>query len=49
MQGIYYIIPLLIVKRIVLLAGQIADGIATPLVGYYSDKTNSKWGKRTPW
>lgn len=28
-----------------MLAGQIADGIATPLVGYFSDNTNSKYGK----
>lgn len=34
---------------IVLLSGQIADGIATPLVGIYSDKTNTRIGKRTPW
>jgi len=34
---------------IVLLSGQLADGIATPLVGIYSDKTNTKIGKRTPW
>lgn len=33
----------------ILLAGQIADAIATPLVGIYSDKTNTKIGKRTPW
>ena len=32
-----------------MLAGQIADAIATPLVGYFSDKTNTKCGKRTPW
>jgi len=27
-----------------LLAGQIADGIATPLVGYLSDRTKTKYG-----
>jgi Na+/melibiose symporter-like transporter len=27
-----------------LLAGQIADGIATPIVGYLSDKTKTKYG-----
>lgn len=35
--------------RIVLLSGQIADGIATPLIGYLSDKTNTRIGKRMPW
>lgn len=33
----------------VLFAGQISDAIATPLVGYYSDHTNTRFGKRTPW
>jgi Na+/melibiose symporter-like transporter len=33
----------------VILAGQVADAIATPLVGIFSDKTNTKLGKRTPW
>jgi GPH family glycoside/pentoside/hexuronide:cation symporter len=32
-----------------MLSGQVADGITTPLVGFYSDKTNTKLGKRTPW
>jgi Na+/melibiose symporter-like transporter len=27
-----------------LLAGQIADGIATPIVGYLSDRTKTKYG-----
>ena len=27
-----------------LLAGQIADGIATPIVGYFSDRTKTKYG-----
>jgi len=31
------------------LSGQISDGITTPFVGYLSDKTNSKLGKRIPW
>ena len=33
----------------VMLAGQVADAVATPLVGIFSDKTDSKLGKRTPW
>lgn len=33
----------------VVLSGQIADGIMTPIVGVYSDKTNTACGKRTPW
>ncbi len=32
-----------------MLSGQIADAIATPLVGRWSDQTYTKWGKRTPW
>lgn len=32
-----------------LLGGQIADGITTPLVGVYSDKFNSRFGKRMIW
>lgn len=31
------------------LAGQVADGLATPVVGYLSDRFNSPIGKRTPW
>ena len=33
----------------VMLSGQIFDGIATPLVGIFLDKYNTKIGKRTPW
>jgi Na+/melibiose symporter-like transporter len=33
----------------VLLAGQLADALATPTVGILSDKTNTRLGKRTPW
>lgn len=29
-----------------MLAGQIADGIATPLVGYFSDRTKTKYGNK---
>ncbi|CAD8211174.1 unnamed protein product [Paramecium pentaurelia] len=32
-----------------MLSGQIADALATPLVGYYSDRTNTSIGKRIPW
>ena len=32
-----------------MLSGQIADGITTPIVGFFSDKTNTRIGKRTPW
>ena len=32
-----------------LLSGQITDGIATNLVGFFIDKTKTKIGKRTPW
>ena len=33
----------------VMLAGQITDGVCTPLVGFFSDKFNSPLGKREPW
>ncbi|EAR84718.2 MFS transporter (macronuclear) [Tetrahymena thermophila SB210] len=32
-----------------MLSGQIFDAISTPLVGYLSDKTNTRFGKRMPW
>lgn len=32
-----------------MLVGQIVDGFTTPLVGYFSDKYNSRIGKRKPW
>ena len=34
---------------LVVLAGQIADALATPLIGILSDRTETKFGKRTPW
>jgi len=34
---------------VVLLCGQIADGIANPLIGVLSDKTTSRFGKRKTW
>eukprot|EP00727_Mastigamoeba_balamuthi_P007088 m51a1_g30 hypothetical protein (521) ;mRNA; r:124313-126194 len=33
----------------VMLAGQVADAIATPLVGWASDHTNIRWGRRKVW
>ena len=49
MQGIYFSI-LKSAPRLALLAGQVADGIATPLVGILSDRTKSeKIGRRTLW
>lgn len=37
----------------VLLVGQIADGVATPFIGYFSDRGGSVWlcryGKRKTW
>eukprot|EP00743_Colponemidia_sp_Colp-15_P004775 GILK01005142.1.p1 GENE.GILK01005142.1~~GILK01005142.1.p1 ORF type:complete len:514 (+),score=50.78 GILK01005142.1:55-1596(+) len=33
----------------VMLAGQVADGVFTPLVGYLSDKTDTRFGRRKPW
>ena len=34
---------------LVLMAGRLWDGINDPLVGWLSDKTNSRWGPRLPW
>jgi hypothetical protein len=33
----------------VMLSGQLADAITTPLVGLFSDKTETRIGKRAPW
>jgi GPH family glycoside/pentoside/hexuronide:cation symporter len=33
----------------ILLLALLCDALFDPLVGYWSDKTNSKWGKRHPW
>lgn len=30
-------------------AGQMTDGISTPLIGILSDKFTTRWGSRTPW
>ena len=32
-----------------ILSGQITDAIATPLVGYGSDHTSTRFGQRKPW
>lgn len=34
---------------ILLLIGRIWDGINDPIVGWLSDRTHSRWGKRYPW
>ncbi len=34
---------------LVLLAALLLDAMVDPLVGYWSDKTHSRWGKRHPW
>jgi len=31
------------------LFGRIVDSLADPLVGYYSDRLNTRWGRRIPW
>lgn len=33
----------------VILSGQVADALSTPLVGILSDRTETKIWKRTPW
>jgi Na+/melibiose symporter-like transporter len=49
----YYMIEILKIGETnagyVMLSGQLADAIATPLVGILSDKTKTRLGKRTPW
>lgn len=34
---------------IVLLIGKIWDAVNDPLLGWFSDRTKSKWGRRLPW
>ncbi|MFM5948072.1 MAG: MFS transporter [Novosphingobium sp.] len=34
---------------LILLVALLLDALIDPLVGYWSDKTHSKWGKRHPW
>ena len=31
------------------LVGRVTDALVDPLVGYYSDRTNTRWGRRLPW
>lgn len=38
-----------VISAFVMLSGQIADGLTTPVVGFLSDKTKTRIGKRTPW
>ena len=35
--------------RLVILIGQVVDGLMTPIVGIFSDSTNTRCGKRMPW
>ncbi len=34
---------------LILLVALLLDALVDPLVGYWSDKTHSRWGKRHPW
>lgn len=49
----YYLVHIRQMDKIeagfVLLAGQVADALSTPVVGVLSDRTETKIGKRTPW
>ena len=49
----YYLIQIIQIDKhdasYIILAGQIADAIATPIIGILSDKTETRYGKRTPW
>lgn len=52
--GLFYMVTVIGVPSafagLVLLVGQIVDGVCTPLVGYLSDKTETtNIGKRTAW
>lgn len=38
-----------VISAFVILSGQIADALTTPTVGFLSDKTNTRIGKRMPW
>lgn len=38
-----------VIAASVMLSGQIADGLTTPIVGLFSDKTKTRIGKRMPW
>lgn len=38
-----------VIAGFVMLSGQIADGITTPICGFFSDKYDTRIGKRTPW
>lgn len=38
-----------VIAGFVMLSGQIADGITTPICGFFSDKIDTRIGKRTPW
>ena len=50
---LYYLTDILLLDKKkagwVMLSGQIFDGLATPLVGIFSDKINTPLGRRTPW
>lgn len=49
----YYTVHILQIDKVtagfVLLSGQVADALATPIVGILSDKIDTKIGRRTPW
>ncbi|MGL4369472.1 MAG: MFS transporter [Spirochaetota bacterium] len=32
-----------------LMIGRLVDAVSDPLVGYFSDRTKSRWGRRRPW
>ncbi len=38
-----------VVAGVIIMSGRIIDAVSDPLVGYLSDHTKSKWGRRRPW
>lgn len=38
-----------VVAGVIIMSGRIIDAVSDPLVGYLSDHTKSRWGRRRPW
>ena len=33
----------------ILLSGRLWDALTDPVIGHWSDRTRSRWGRRRPW